>query len=377
MITLVLRTLIHDARRTALTVVAIAAVIAVIVILEGLNAGLLAQLRSVATARGADLILTQSGISHMTAARSVLPQYTRAHVEAVEGVAAAHPLTGIPVIYAQAQRRTPVFVLVYDTLGGPAHISDGSAPVRSHEIVIDRSLAYTYGLRPGDPFVIADFPFVVSGIADDAAAFFTPFAFLRFDDLIDFYFASDLATDISTFPLLSFLLVDIHDEYRAETVRQTLEQSVPEIDAFVPGKLAENDAHLGNVLFGPVFGLLIGVSYLIGLVVTAIIAFAAVNTRRRELAVLKALGFRDRALAGGVVLHSLVMTILAIPLGLAVALLIAWAIERLMPLYLVQPADGIIVLRTTLACLTLSATGALASIARLRKVDPVMAFGGV
>ena len=43
-----------------------------------------------------------------------------------------------------------------------------------------------------------------------------------------------------------------------------------------------------GVLFGPILKLLIGVGYIIGVLVTGIIMFAAVNTRREEFGVLKA-----------------------------------------------------------------------------------------
>lgn len=55
------------------------------------------------------------------------------------------------------------------------------------------------------------FEFTITGITRGASAYFSAFGFVRFDDLIDFYFESDLAADVSTFPLLSFLLVELED----------------------------------------------------------------------------------------------------------------------------------------------------------------------
>jgi hypothetical protein len=94
----VIRQLLYDDPvRTGLTSLALAAIVAVILLLEGFLEGVIEQSRNAVLNRGADLIVTQSGIKNLTLARSILPQSTRADVEAIEGVRVADPLTGIPV----------------------------------------------------------------------------------------------------------------------------------------------------------------------------------------------------------------------------------------------------------------------------------------
>lgn len=374
MFRLIYRQLTFDPLRTVLTGTAIAAVVAVILVLEGFNEGLIQQLRLAVMDRKADLIVTQAGIANMTAARSILPQFARRDVEAVEGVAAAYPLTGIPIIYQQGDRRTPISLLVYDVGGGPTRLIAGIAPSKPRDIVIDRSLADKYGLEPGDPLIVSDFEFRISGVAEGAAAFFTPFGFVRFDDLIDFYFESDVAADISTFPLLSFLLVEVEAGADRRGVANRIEASVPEADVFLPEALAEADANLGRALFGPIVRLLIGVAYVIGVLVTGIIMFAAVNARRRDFGVLKALGFTAAFLSSSVVVEALVLALFAIPLGVLLAKGIGMAIEATAPLYLIRATEPVPVLRTTIACLLFAVIGALVPVRLIRRVDPGLVF---
>lgn len=374
MLRLVYRQLVIDPVRTALTATALAAVVAVILILEGFNEGLIAQLGDAVTDRQADLIVTQAGISNMIAARSVLPQFTRRDVEAVPGVAVAHPLTGIPVIYAEGEKRTPIFLLVYDSRGGPQRLAAGSAATEPRDIVIDRSLAAKYGLMTGDPLLISDFEFRVSGIADGAAAFFTPFGFARYDDLIDFYFESDVAADISTFPLLSFLLVELAPGADRQAVAAAIETAVLEGDVFLPEDLAAQDEALGRVLFGPILQLLIGVGYVIGVLLTGIILFAAVNGRRHEFGVLKALGFTHRYLSTAVLVEALALALVAIPVGVLLAALIGSAIEATMPLYRILSTEPVPVARTAVACLVFAALGALLPVRLIRRLDPGRVF---
>jgi putative ABC transport system permease protein len=374
MFRLAYRHLIFDPVRTALTGVALAAVIAVILVLEGFSQGLATQSRQLVLERGADLIVTQAGIANMHAARSVLPQFTRREVEAIAGIALAHPLTGVLSIFEQGDRRTPIYLMVYDTAGGPSRIVAGGPATTSRDIVIDRSLARKHRLRPGDPFVLSDFEFRIAGIAMGAAALLTPVGFVRFDGLLDFYFESDLAADISTFPLLSYLLVELEPGADRTVVAARIGALVPAGDVFLPEQLADNDASLVGVMFGPIFSLLIWVAYLIGLLVTAIIMFAAVLARRRSFGVLKALGFSPQFLGAAVVLEAIALVVVALPAGMLVAAGIGAAFEAAMPLYLVLPLEPAPVLQTAAASLTFAVLGALAPMPLIRRVDPALVF---
>jgi putative ABC transport system permease protein len=248
MLKLVLRQLQADPVRTALTSLALAAVIAVILIFEGFLEGVVEQSRDAVMNRGADLIVRQAGIKNLMLARSLLPQSARSEVEAVDGVVAAYPLTGIPVIYEQSGVSAPLLLLVYDTNGGPLRIAAGRAISGPREIVVDRSFAKKFDLAPGDPLVISDFEFTIAGMTEGAAAFFSAFGYARYDDLIDSYFESDLAADISTFPLLSFLLVDVADESNPADVAAEIERAVPSGDVFLPSQIADEDEALAPIL---------------------------------------------------------------------------------------------------------------------------------
>jgi len=374
MFLLTLRQLQLDPLRTALTGFALAAVVAVILIFEGFLEGVVAQSRNAVLERGAGLIVTQAGIKNMTLARSILPQFTRADVEAVEGVTEAHPLTGIPVIYEQDGQRAPLLLLVYDSSGGPVRLVAGEPITGPREIVVDLSFAEMFGLVPGDSILVSDFEFTVSGITQGAAAFFSAFGFARYDDLIDFYFESDLAADISTFPLLSFLLVELAEGADPEAVAARIEDAVPAADVFLPEQLAAEDAALGRALLGPIIGLLVVAGYISGALVTAIIMFAAVNARRRDFGVLKALGFSHRFLTSAVVLEALILVLLALPLGLLVARGIAFGIETAAPLYLIPVAEPLPIARTATACIFFAVLGALTPVRLIRRLDPSSVF---
>lgn len=374
MLRFVIRQLQLDPLRTTLTGLALAAVVAVILIFEGFMEGIVAQSRDAVLERGADLIVTQAGVSNLTLARSVLPQFTRGEIEAIDGVVEAHPLTGIPVIYEQAGQRAPLLLLVYDSRGGPALLKSGRAISGPREIVVDESFIDKFGLALGDSILVSDFEFRIAGIAEGDAVFFSAFGYVRYDDLIDFYFESDLAADIATFPLLSFLLIELDPLADPAEVAAAIETSVPSADVHTPEQLAEEDEALSRSLLGPIFGFLVAAGYVSGILVTGIIMFAAVNSRRRDFGVLKALGFSERFLCMTVIVEALSLALIAIPTGLILALIVAAGIETLMPLYLVPVLEPEPLLRTVAACIVFATLGALVPVRLIHRLDPCLVF---
>lgn len=150
MFRLALAQLRNDPRRSVLTGLGIAAVFSTILVLQGFRDGLYEQLREVAMERGADLIATQAGVRDIVGARSAIPQESRAEVEATAGVHAAYPMTALPLIYEEGGRKTPVFLAITDSLGGPAGLVAGRSADSEGEVVVDRALARMYGLGVGD-----------------------------------------------------------------------------------------------------------------------------------------------------------------------------------------------------------------------------------
>ncbi|MFV2060076.1 MAG: ABC transporter permease [Gammaproteobacteria bacterium] len=377
MLKLIFRQLTYEPFRTLLTNVAIGSALAVILLLEGFQSGLLIQLKNVSLNRGADLIVTQKGVSNFIASRSLLPQMSREVIESVNGVKLAHPFTTVPIIYEKkGYRKSPIFFAVYDTAGGPSKLKSGSVASKPRDIVIDESLAVLYDLKTGDDFIVSDFKFKISGIAKQASALFTAYAFISYDDMIDFFFDSDLVGDISNLPLLSYLLVELLPGADRNNVAAAIELAESDADVFLPEDIAENDVAMGRTLFGPVMGVLIGAGYIITLLVVGMIMFTTVHARLPDYGVMKALGFPNLSLIKQISLESIFMILLSIPVALVVAQFGSWFIETQAPLYLVPVFEPIPLMRTFIAALVLGIIGAYLPYRQIAKLDPSIVFRG-
>lgn len=374
MFTLACRQLRRDLGRSALTCAGIAAVFAVILLFQGFQQGLNTQLRSVALERGADLIATQAGVRNMIGSRSVIPQMTRAQVEAVEGVRVAHPMTALPIIYEKGGRKSALFLFVVDSAGGPERAQAGRLLEGEGEILIDRSLAQIFDLAPGDDLVTAGYPFAIVGVVEPTSALWTPFAFTNYDSLIEFYFEADLADDISAFPLLSYLLITVQPDSDPLAVARRIDEAVAEVDVYLPEEMARNDEALGKTMLGAVLAILIGVAYVAGLLVVALFMFTAAEARRRDLGILKALGFTNRAILTSIVAEVAMLMGLAIPLGIVLASLSTAATHAMMPIYLIRPTLPGPLLWAVGGCLVFSMIGALGPLRFIRRLDPHEVF---
>jgi putative ABC transport system permease protein len=363
-----------DPARTALTGLALGAVIAMLLVLKGFEHGLYYQLERTVLERKSELIAAEPGVSNFLVGGSSLPQLSRQEVESVPGVAAAHPITTIPVIYERNGVRTPIMVFVTETKGGPARIIAGRDIAGARDIVIDASLAALHGIRIGDPFVVSDFEFRVSGITQRDAALFVPFAFIGYDGMIDFFLDSEIAPDTSTFPLLSFLLIDVDPAADRNRVAAAIGKRVPSVAIFTPERLAGEDVNFGRMLFGPIIGLLVGVGYVIGLLVAGLILYAEVTGRLQSFAVLKALGFPFRRLIQAVIAHALLLLAIALPIGIALGQALAILVHWAAPLYVLRIFEPDGFAQTMVASLAFALTGALIPLRSVRRADPMMAF---
>lgn len=373
MIKLVVKQLLLDPANTLITVLALSATIAVIFILQGFEHGQYVQLKQASLNRGSDLIAVQSKVTNFVATRSVIPQMVREKIESTTGVLAAHPLTTLPVIYKKNGLQTPVYLIVFDSAGGPARLIQGKAKNRGQYIVIDESLAKKYQLNVGDDFRVSDFDFKISGVTQEAA-FMMPFAFINYDGLIDLFMESEIAPDLSTFPLLSFMLIDVENADSLFRIQQALEQNIPDIDVFTPSALAGNDEKLGKAFYEPILGLLISVGFLLGLLLISLLMFTAIHRNQRDFAIMLALGFETRSLMIYTLNLSFILLLIALFVSLAVAGFIASLIESVRPVYYFAVYQPQVLLEVGGMVLVFAFVGGVLPYFSLRKCDPVIAL---
>jgi putative ABC transport system permease protein len=366
--------LVHDRGRTVLSIVVVAAAIALVLVFEGFRVGLYEQVRAFPEGLPADLIAAQAGVSNILGARSVLPQSARGDVEAVPGVKAAHPLGGVPVIYSRGDQSTPVYVVAYDTAGGPRRVVAGREIAEKDEIIVDVALARKYGFAPGDSVEFVGHRFTIVGLSADGTNFFDPYVFARLEDLVDLYLAGDLPENVAMDAAVSFLLIELEPGADRAATRAEIERNVPSVDVLTPAELAANDVRRAQGFMGPPLNLLVGVAYVVGVLLVGVTLYASVLAHLREFGIMKAIGAPAALLRREVVGEALAVCALAFIIGMTMAIGVALLIRSAMPAYLVEPLEVHALARTAIGVGLMACLGALLPIHRVAAVDPASVF---
>lgn len=370
----VIRTFLNGGMRSVLALLAVVGAITLILVFEGFRVGLYRQVSRFPAELPGDLVATQKGVSNVLGARPMLPQDARLRVEGVPGVKKAHPLGGLPLIYSDGERATPVYVVAYDTAGGPRALIAGHPISALGEIIVDESLARRYRMRPGSRVEFLGYRFTIAGLSADTSNFFNPYVFIRLVDLVDLYVAGDLPGDLPLDAVTSFLLIDVEPGVDRAFVRAAVERQVDTVSVFTPAELAENDVHRAAGIMGPPLDLLVGIAYLVGILVVGLTLYGSIVGRLPELVVMKALGAGMPRLAMIVAGEAVIVAAVAFGVAIVAARLLAIVISVSMPGYLLEPLAPEVVGRTALATLAIACAGSLGPLRRVVTVDPAQAF---
>jgi putative ABC transport system permease protein len=370
---LLIRSLLTDKGRTLLSILAVAAAIALVLLLEGFKVGLYQQVRAYRESLPVQLIATQAGVANMSLARLALPPTAWTDVERVEGVEAAHPLVIAPMIFTTGETKTPVSVIGYHDVGGPQWIAVGRSIAGPGELVMDRPLARKHDLEVGDNTVVLGKEFRVVGLSTGTSSLFGSYLFIRLEDAVAITAPGRAASTPDTVAP-SVLLIQVRPDAAIEGVQRGIEAAALAVDVFTPSELADNDVAAARKLLGSIVDLLIRIGYLVGVLVVGLTLYAAVFERLREYGVMKALGARNARLYGQVLGQGLVFAGLGFVFGLLAAggasAMLAW----LTPQYQTVPWDAQALVRTGTATLVISAIASLLPIRQIAGVDPTVVF---
>ena len=355
------RNLLADPRRLVASAAGVGLAIMLILLLDGLWAGIKTNVTTYEDHVGADLYVAQAGTHNFYGAISVIPTSTVDAVRADPGVDWAVPVRGFFSITDLHGRKAPTFVIgsIPGARGGAWALSSGRAPRRDDEVVVGRVIAKRHGLRLGDRMMIMGRRFTIVGTGSDAF-------------MASFVFMTHAATDdlLAAPGTTSFVLVGTKTP---DAVRARLRSTG--LAVLDRNELAKNDLALMTRAFGVPLRVMVAVAFAIGSLVIALTAYTAIAERRREYGIVKAIGARGRYL----LVLALQQTMLIATVGLAAGGLlflagravITWARPQFVVLatsYGITRAVGAAVLMGVLA--------AVIPARRLAKLEPATAYRG-
>jgi putative ABC transport system permease protein len=172
------RNVFAEPRRLVASVAGVGMAIMLILLLDGLWAGIKANITSYEDHVGADLYVAQAGTRNFFGAISVIPASTIDTVRADPDVDWAVPVRGFFSIVELHDTKVPTYVIgsAPGGRGGPWMLRDGRAPANDSEVAIGSVMAKRHGLAIGDRLEIMGRAFTVVGTGPDA--FMASFVFM-------------------------------------------------------------------------------------------------------------------------------------------------------------------------------------------------------
>ena len=341
MLLLAVRDLRHRWLRLAITAATVSVVFAVVFVLVGIDDGVADEPeRTIDELGGAQAFVVAQDALGFLASTSIVPETVLSQLRADGNEA-----WGL-VVTRSTIDDTDVTVIGMDPVGtARLRLVAGSPPAKDDEVVVSS----TQGARIGDTLPLAGRQFRVVGQAGEVTLFAgLPVVFLTT--------TAGQELGYSGQRILNAVALE---RAPSTTPKGTRARTPEQIAADAARPIAKASATLRALAV---------LMYLIGSAVIGAVVYLSALERRRDFAVLKAVGVPTRLLAGGLVLQSLAVT----AMGLVLAVALQAVLGPLFPLPVLVPALAYVVVPAVAVVAALLAS--IGGILQAVRVEPALAF---
>jgi putative ABC transport system permease protein len=337
------RNLFQNKTRLALSLGGVALAVMLILLLNGLLAGMNTQITSYLKRTPGEILVAQSGVSNLLGATSLLPTDILDSVQQTAGVEKAIPILSQFVILDLHGKKQPAYLVGYDTRlgGGPWELVEGRQPETEGEMVFDQVLARRHEIQVGDTYEVIGKSFEIVGLSEDTTSWMTSFIFIP----------KTAAESLLRAPgSTSFVLVAVNKTHAVEEVQRGLDE-IPGADALLKTTVAANDLKLFAKVFSAPLRLMVGIAFLVGVLVVGLVIYTATIERQREYGALKAIGARNSVLYQVVAAQALFSALSGSLVGVLLAYGAGQVIMLVRPQFLVTitPEDAAVAFASGLA----------------------------
>jgi putative ABC transport system permease protein len=355
----------HRKTRTAVSVLAVAVEVAMVMLLVGMANGTLGDIAQRLQNVGADVLFQPPDASLILGATSaVMPMKYVPLMKEVEGVVDVTPVLNWHVSNLKGESRALLLWGVdypsFARISGGFDVVAGRALAGPYELVIDTVLAQATGIRAGEAISLINRQFTVVGIARAGAG---GRIYARLEDIQEAIGTPDKA---------SFFLVKGRAAAEADALARALA-------ARFPGHKITPVAQVSKVMQDNATGLrqfkqaLTAMAVVISFLVVLLAMYTTIIERTRELGILRALGASQPKVVQLVMNESLLICSAGVVAGIGLALLGRWLLPQVFPTLNVHLSREWTVIASVLGL----AGGLLGSIypaMRAARMDPVQAL---
>ena len=354
------RNLLADRRRLAASVVGVGLAVMLILLLDGMWAGIRQQATIYSDRVGGDLYVLQPGVRDLTAGVGAVPIQTLQTVRADPDVSWAAPVRTAYAILQLHARKVAVNMVgsVPGERGGVWSLASGRRPSADDEIVLGSVVARRHGIGVGDRVDVMGRAMRVVGLSRSTGF------------MVDYVFVTHAALGqlSGTSGTTSFILVGASNP---DAVAERLRAGG--LNVLSRDEVAANNLEVATGIFGSPIRLMVGIGLAAGTLIIALTAYTAVIERRREYGIVKALGATRSRLIGVAVAQTITLAGLGLAAGWVFFLAGRALIGAARPQFTVLLTSGAVG-RAAAAAAAMALLAAVIPARRLAALEPAVAY---
>lgn len=362
-----LKTLFSEPLRLLVSALAVAVSFILVIFFSAVFEGESVQMVAYLEKMDADVWVMQKGVSNMHMASSMLWDWKAdkiAKLPGVQDVSAILYLNG-PVKAGGKDWFSYIIGLAPNMeRAGPWAMAKGKAVPAEGEAVIPEVMSKLTGVGLGDKITMIDRPLTVVGLSRGTFSMSSAIVFVSREDLGDLLEGKDQ---------VSYIMVYAEAGVSAASLAEGIESEIDKVHAMTSDAFIESDWELAIQMGAEIIRMMTMIGTLLATLIVAFTAYTQIARKKRELAIVKALGFSNAQIYTSVLFQSLVIT----ALGLLLTLLISYTLVSSIPT--MAPQINLAVrlhqfIPITAVALPVAVLASLGAARTVVKVDPMTVF---
>lgn len=362
-----LKTLIDQPFRFIITVCGVALCVVLILFLLGIYKGVSTGSVEYVRASDADLWVLQRHATNILRSTSLLTPEHSTTLKEVPCVKSVSPVLFILASVRLTEGPATLYLTGYDPKtgrGGPPEIFRGRNIKSSGEIVLDRSFAAKHHINIGDTLPVKNIPLVVIGLSKGTNMFVIQYAFITL---------ADAHRIIGLAGIVTCYLLKVTPGADFKRVSSEIETRLSDVAVFDRENFLENNTREMESGILPLLFVVAVIGSVVLMAILSLILSINVLERRKDFAIMKALGSPGGFIPKLVVIQAMILSGSGLVVGIALFFPLMGAVERLSPevSVLTSPFQ---ILSVILSVTVISLISSIFPNQKLRKVYPLEAF---
>lgn len=317
------RTLSKDSGRLLLSLAGVTLSIILMLMMQAIYKGSLVRDAKFIREINTDVFVFPRGASAYYQASTPVPLTELNEISTIQGVSRVTPIFSTRAGLERDGKIYDLYISGYtpsDINYGPWLVVSGSRTINDSEIVIPSSLAKKLDLKIGDQLKLIGIErdWTIGGLVPEGKSFGRNHSWVTQRNAEDIFPAPGFAT---------FALVELDTNASGSSVTANIEKQFDNLSAKTKAEQIRLADESQAESFAPILNMMTAVAIVLGTLIVGIVLYSSISERRRELGVMKAIGFNTRTL----VIITYTQALLLLVIGFVIALFIVLAVNYSLP----------------------------------------------